>query len=311
MKLPAILDIDHKSYHGDDTGLGVPTLSRSVAEILTTQSPRHAWLSHPKLGGSNGKKASKAMQDGTANHDYLLGGGQEIVIVDAPDWRYRKEPSAGFTVADPGSLRKEIEASGKIAMLPKEHEELESSRVDIREALNRRFEKQGGWDAAIASMHRETTIVWEEEGCIWRCRLDLYEPSMGESWDLKFTVSADDEAIVRKMRRENSAFQAACYIAAMNAFVPQLAGRNLLRFLFIESAGTDCRFGRPSAALVHMAEDQRKRAMKKWRKCLESGKWPGYPERELIVEPASWQLAAALDKELAEGGEEPEWLKDV
>ncbi len=309
MKLPAILDISHTDYHKDAIpGLDVPTLSRSIAEVITTQSPLHGFRAHPRLGGKNGKKASAAMQEGSANHDWLLGGGQEIVIVDAPDWRYRKEPSAGFTVADPGALRKEIEASGKLAMLPKEAVELEASRAHIREALASRF---GDWEKATSGMLKESTLVWEEDGVIWRARLDLYAPTIGESWDLKFTVSADDEAIVRKMRRENAAFQAACYVAGMNALVPELAGRNLLKFLYIESSGTDCRFGRPSAALVHMAEDQRQRAMKKWRECLKSGKWPSYPERELIVEPASWQLAAALDKELSESGEEPEWLKDV
>lgn len=312
MKLPAILDLDFQSYHRDEIpGLDAKTLSRSIADIITTQSPLHGFKAHPRLGGGKGKKATKDMQDGTANHDWLLQGGQEIVIVDAPDWRLRKEPKPGFTVADPGTLKAEIEAAGKMALLPKELAELKESRREMQEALDRRFADQGGWEAVTAGMKKEATVVWEEEGCIWRCRLDLYEPPMGESWDLKFCYSADDESVVKKMRRENSAFQAVCYVAAMNALVPELAGRNVLRFLFIESAGTDCRFGRPSAPLLAVAEDQRKRAMKTWRTCLETGKWPGYSDKELIVEPASWQLAAALDKELAEGGEEPEWLKGI
>jgi hypothetical protein len=301
VKLPAILDISHELYHQDRLGLDVPTLSRSVAEILTTQSPLHAYRAHPKLGGKGGKKSTKDMDNGSVLHDYFLGSGPEIVVVDAPDWRKRKE-------FDPGPIRKEIEAAGKIAMLPKEVEELKRDRATIQEALDRRF---GGWEKYIEKRRRESTLVWEEEGVVWRIRLDLYEQSIGEAEDLKFTYSADDEAIVRKMRRENAAFQAACYVAGMNAMFPELAGRNMLRFLYIEFSGADCRFGRPSQALISMAEDQRQRAMKKWRTCLERNEWPGYPDRELVVEPASWQLAAALDKELSEGGDEPEWLKDV
>lgn len=312
MKLPAILDIGHMQYHADDTGLDVPTLSRSVADILTTQSPLHAYKAHAKLGAKgNGKKATKEMQDGSANHDWLLGGGQEIVIVDAPDWRMRKEPKDGFTVADPGALRTEIEAAGKLALLPKELAELKESRREMQEALDRRFADQGGWEAVTAGMRKESTIVWEEEGCIWRCRLDLYEPPMGEAWDLKFCYSADDESVVKKMRRENSAFQAVCYIAAMNALVPELAGRNALKFLFIESAGTDCRFGRPHSALLAKAESQRARAMKKWRTCLKSGIWPGYPDQELIVEAAAWELAAEFDKAVADGMPEPDFMQDL
>jgi hypothetical protein len=304
MRLPQLLlGVSHSHYHQDDCGTDTPTLSRSVAEVLLSQSPAHAYACHPKLGGKGGKLATKAMDKGTFLHDRFLGGGPEIVIVDAPDWRKRKEPAAGFTVADPGPTRDEAVAAGKLVMLPKElaqrtREEDSLRKLVLSHPAMVNFDK----------MAKEAVVVWADElGVVWRCRLDLFWQSHGVSWDLKFTESASEDAIDRAMRWGSHGLQCAVYESAMSALTPELVGRNELHFLFAEFGGLGCRAARPGPGKLQVAEDQRKRASKIWKKCLESGEWPGYPEQELIVEASSFEIQREMDRQIAEAGE-PAWM---
>lgn len=309
MRFPQLLlDVKHLAYHQDQLGLDVPTLSRSVAEVLLSQSPAHARACHPKMGGTGGKVASKSMDKGTLLHDRFLGGGPEIVIVDAPDWRKRKEPAAGYTVADPGPVRDEAVAAGKLVMLPKEM----AQRTKEEDSLRKLVLSHPAM-ANFDKMAKEAVIVWEDEnGVVWRCRLDLALFSHGEAWDLKFTENASDEAIDRAMRWGSHGLQCAVYQNAMDALTPELMGRNELHFLFAEFGGISCRTARPGPGKLKVADDQRRRASKIWKKCLETGEWPGYPTAELIVEATSFELSREMDRQISEAGDsaEPQWFTE-
>jgi hypothetical protein len=41
-----------------------------------------------------------------------------------------------------------------------------------------------------------------------------------------------------------------------------------------------------------MAEDKVRWSIKKWRECLDTGKWPGYPKRVCYAESRPWDFAA-------------------
>lgn len=79
-----ILNVSEAAYHADPCPS--PSLSQSIAHTLITQSPRHARLEHPRLGGQQ-RASTKAMDEGAILHKLLLGAGADFEMVVADDWR--------------------------------------------------------------------------------------------------------------------------------------------------------------------------------------------------------------------------------
>src|SRR5258708_36421550 len=114
--LARILNVTEAAYHSDPCVR--PSLSSSIAHTLVTQSPRHAWLEHPRLGGSKDSiaKRTKTMDEGQILHKLLLGAGAKFEMVVADDWRTNASKES----------RAAIEAGGKIAVLAKNFEKLKT-----------------------------------------------------------------------------------------------------------------------------------------------------------------------------------------
>lgn len=299
MRLPAILDIPHSLYHADDLGLDVATLSRTTAEVLTTKSPKHAWREHPRLGGKNGKVATKAMNIGTVMHDRLLGNGPPVEVIDADSWRTNAAKKQ----------REDAIENGSVPLLIGEFEKMAARESGIKESLSEFFGDD--WFGIVQEQEREPTIVWESSKVICRCRLDLFSRSNGTALDLKFTENASDAAVERAMRYGSHALQSSVYTEAMDVLTPEMAGRNTFDFLFVEiEPPYGVRLAAPGPAALSIAESQWRRALKLWKKCLESGKWPGYPKEKLIVEASSFQMSHEMDKAIASGTEEPDFMGD-
>jgi hypothetical protein len=106
-----ILNVSEAAYHADPCGS--PSLSQSIAHTLITQSPRHAWLEHPRLGGQQ-RVSSKVMDEGSILHKLLLGAGAQFEMVVADDWRTKAAKEA----------RDVIIAGGRIAILAHNFEKL-------------------------------------------------------------------------------------------------------------------------------------------------------------------------------------------
>lgn len=308
MRLPQLLlDVGHREYHLDLLGLDVPTLSRSIADILIRETPRHAHDAHPRLGGNGGKAATKAMDAGTLLHLQLLGQGPTVKVITGFDsWRTK----------DSKARRDEATAAGAFPLLEHQHEPLERLKAAILASLDEQFD---GWEEYIRGFKAEATAVWEEKpGVISRCRYDLVRP--GKAIDLKFCGSASDAKIQRAVQNGSHALQDVVYTSGMNALWPEWAGRNELEFIFIEAemdsskwknstSAHCCRAVGIEAPLRAIAETEWERAKKKWKECLESNEWPGYPKKKLFVGAASWQLRESLDREIAEVGE-PQWFTE-
>lgn len=59
-----------EAYHQDPAPQ--PSLSSSIAKILLDQSPRHAWLAHPKLNPNYVAEEDSRFDIGTAAHVMML-----------------------------------------------------------------------------------------------------------------------------------------------------------------------------------------------------------------------------------------------
>lgn len=98
-------------YHGDTPrmvdGVHVGSLSSSAGRRLLELAPAEwRWeQDHPET-----RQPTEAMELGSAVHTEVLGVGDPIVVVDAPDWKKKADQER----------RKEIRAAGGIPLLPKQ-----------------------------------------------------------------------------------------------------------------------------------------------------------------------------------------------
>ena len=85
---PGIYDLTAAEYHADPCV--APSLSSGVAWELLTRSPLHAWAKHPRLNPDFEPDHSAKFDLGTAAHTLILGKGDQIHVIDAPDYRTKE-----------------------------------------------------------------------------------------------------------------------------------------------------------------------------------------------------------------------------
>ena len=74
----------HADYHAD-VGSPVPSLSSSIANVLISRSPLHAWMAHPRLNPDwRPEPWNKRLDFGTFAHKLLLEGNEDAIAVIAP-----------------------------------------------------------------------------------------------------------------------------------------------------------------------------------------------------------------------------------
>lgn len=154
------LAVTEAAYHADPCSRA--SLSHSVAHTLITQSPRHAWLEHPKLGGGGERVSTRAMDEGSILHKLLLGEGAQLEMVVADDWRTKIAKES----------RDVILAAGKIPILAHNFEKLKTAAERLyKNAADQGFPFGGHSEVAIeftdfADQHQMDREV------LCRCRID-------------------------------------------------------------------------------------------------------------------------------------------
>lgn len=289
MSAQLLRDVSHADYHLDNLP-GAPHLSRSIALTLLTRSPRHAWCLHPKLGGQRQADDSEATDGGSLLHSLLLGEGPLVRVVEANDWRTKAAQQA----------RDQAREDGAIPILERHYATLLGTATALRERLL-------GLGYDFDFWEREVTITWVEEGVACKARLDLALLKAGRIADLKVTKLLTPGAFTRGIPNYGLDIQAHVYEQALAAVEPELAGRVRMEFLLLES--------RPpfEVAVVPIAESMRSLGRTRWahargiwRRCLESGQWPGYGVLAPVEAPA-WALTDAMVNAIEVS--EPDWMK--
>jgi hypothetical protein len=303
----AVYELTTNEYLNDEIpGVSVPTLSASIAKVLDTQSPRHAYARHPKLGGS-APRHTDATDEGTALHSMLLGAGREVVLVEC-EMEVEKAKGRG---ADKTPARREIvkpanyltnaAKARRDPFLAKDFDRLVKSARELRLAFQ---------DADISlEGDVEQTVLWVEtadDGTEVQCKgmLDLVDWSTGRILDLKKTENAHPDAIARHVDDWGYAIQQAAYVRGVEAVRPQLAGRVAkgFSFAFYELDPVLVTQRWLDGTYRQIGETRWRRAVNTWARCLRTGKWPGYPPGP--VAPPGWVMAREEARELAEGAQE-------
>lgn len=266
MKPGIYRDLDANTYHADPCE--VPSLNQSTAKVLLNQSEWHAWEQHPRLGGAS-HESSKAMDAGTIAHALLLGQPLDnIRVIDAADFRTN----------DAKQQRKDAYALGKTPVLEKEYAAIMKAVPVIQQRMSGL-----GYEFKGSS---ETTMIWNCEGTLHRCRADHLEEDDAFIIDLKSTADANPQALERLIITQDYHLQAAAEIEALETLRPELVGRVRFVDIFFELEEpywvVDVEH---SEAMLDLGRARWRRARKRWQECLDSNVWPGYKRETGKREP--------------------------
>jgi hypothetical protein len=277
-----VLDLTADQYHADATG-EVPTLSASIARILCAKTPAHAKAAHPRLNPNYERKVEDKFDVGTAMHSLLLQGVDLVHICHYDDWRK----------AEAREARDEARAHGRIPLLAKQWDEVARMLDAVRDQLNQ-------WPSSPKPLETgtpEQTIVWNEDGVMCRARLDWLSGDGLLIEDLKTTsASADPQAWAKTLYGMGADIQAAFYIRGVQAVYGHtfVDFRWLVAECFPPYAVSVVNLAPSALALANERVDY---AVETWRRCLESGEWPAYPQRVASVSPPAWVEAQWLERQ--------------
>lgn len=271
-----------EEYHSDlfcDT----PTLSASIANILISQSPAHAWARHPKNPDRVDEKPEDRFELGTVAHALLLQDEDLIEVIDAPDWRTK----------DAKTARDEARATGRVPLLPDQ-----AARVRAMvEAVRGQLAAHTATPPLFTDGKPEQTIVWDDDhGVTCRARLDFLHDDHRTIDDLKTTgASASPDKWTRTGYGIGIDVQVAMYVRG----VEKLTGITpVFRYVVCETyppyavSVVDLA---PSA--LELGRQKVQRAIDLWAVCVESGKWPAYDSRVASIEVPTWAEMAWLERE--------------
>lgn len=256
-------------YHDVDFGAYVSWDAANASTLAGfSKTPAHVLYDLQR----GGKKRTPSLDLGWLLHLAVLEPERfesEIVVPPKIDKRYKegKAAWAKFEAEHGGKQFVGIDAFGKVKAMAR--------NVLEHETAGEFFRGHG---------YNEVSILWEdnEHGVLCKARIDRVAP-IGE-WpivgDLKSAKDASRRAVERSIHMYGYDVQAAHYLAGLEAIVPIPAGNPFRRFVLfvVESEAPHCVacYELDDAALAEGAE-KRSRYIRKWRECVESGNWPGYP----------------------------------
>lgn len=266
-------------YHADQL-LPEPTLSSSLAKVLLSQSPLHAWTCHPRLNPEYESRDSKVFAFGRAAHRAILGAGDDYAVY--PPEVLDKRGNA--TTADAKAWEAEMRATGVTPI-----KQDDGDRIDAMASVMHRALKDVG--LTVDPDRSELTALGIVEDVACRCLVDNapIQTFRGRKvlLDLKTIEDASPESCIAAVERYAYDIQVAHYQDTWEAATGERRG---WIFAFQEkSPPYEVGFVRLHDAPGDEAdwlEDARSKAnyaRRQWAHCLSTGEWPGYPRQVAIV----------------------------
>jgi hypothetical protein len=278
------LELSSEQYHADDTG-DTPTLSASIATILTTKSPAHAYAAHPRLNPGYERKDEQKFALGTVAHALLLEGLDIAEVCHFDDWRSNAAKEA----------RDLARAHGRIPILAKHWR-------DVQEMVNAAGRQLAEFDldpVPFTDGTSEVCLTWEMEGVKCRALLDWVHTGGHHVSDYKSTsASAHPLAWAKTALSIGADVQVAMHsmgVEAVYGVVP--AWRYVVQETYAPYALSVVE---PDAQMVALGSDKVRAALKLWRECVASGVWPAYPATVTRISPPGWAAAQWLERDEAE-----------
>lgn len=271
--VPGIYEIDEVAYHSDPCE--VASLSASIAKVMLNQSPRHAWIAHPKLNPNYQPEESSRFDLGSIAHQlFLEGSDAKICVVEADDWRTKVAKEQ----------RDQARESGLLPILKKQEYHVRKM-ADAAHAFLAGSELKD----VMSDGKAEQSLAWQENNGIWcRSRLDWLTNDRNIILDLKTTDNAEPDTWGRRMVNMDYHLQAAFYMRG----VQFLTGASPTFVFLVQEleAPYACSLVGLSNSMIEIAHARVDRAIDQWKFCLERNEWPGYPNQICYIEPSSYVL---------------------
>lgn len=281
-----------------------PSLSSSIARKLVSESPRHAYSAHPRLGGHS-RAPTKAMNAGSVMHALLLDGGKDIVEIPYKDFKTKAAQVD----------RDQAIAEGRVPITSSDLAEARVVAAILRDKL--------AASQMVFDGETEIAALWEEtadDGTIVSCRAMFDHWSFARAMidDLKTSRTADPGRIARSVADDGYDIQAAAYNSAATKIHPELIGRVNVSFGFCELddpyATTVIERGR-AGSFYELGEMRWRRAINTWAWCTNNNRWPEYTsarvkhldlpayvmQRELDIQACGTDYAAAMRERTSAG----------
>ena len=299
-------DISDADYHGD-TLTAAPTLSSTIARLVINRSPLHAWTAHPRLNPDWEPVEKKTFDIGRAAHRAVLGKGGDYTAI--PESMLSSNGSTNTSAAK--SFIAECREQG---ITPLKATEVDKVEV-MAEKLKRRLTEYG---ITLDPAFSEMTAISEIDGVWCKARADnapenpIRIPGIPMPRkvliDFKTIEDASPDAARRSVENYGYDFQGCWYPEVWKAACGE--DRDML-FVFQEKSAPH------EVAIVHLLnepghsgdwfEDARAKTAASrahFGDCLNTGRWPGYPNGIITLEARSffrqaWQDRAAMISQIS------------
>ena len=263
---PGIYDLDDFSYQSDPCE--EISLRSSVAWKLVEKgsTPAHAAWNCPRLNPNFVEEEKREFDIGKAAHRLLLGKGNEFAIVHADNYLTKKAKKE----------RDEIREKGKTPLLEREATDVRAMVKSINQQIEGLIEA-GTIDVSPFDITTsEKVIVWRDQGVLCRAMLDGL--SIDSDIVSEFKTEGQSAALENwqwKARKLGYVFRLAFYRRGLEAlklaysphfhiFVGEKKPPYLLAFYRVDDE------------MIARENENVTKALKLWRRCLETNKWPGY-----------------------------------
>lgn len=276
--------IPAEQYHRDEVA-DRPSLSASLAHVLLSASPKHAWTCHPRLNPDYVVETDAKFDLGTVVHSLLLEGMSVMDIHAFPDWRTNAAKDAAEV----------SRAHGRIPLLSKHAH-------DVTQMVGAVADQLALMDidpVPLTDGLPEQTLVWEEAGVFCRSRVDWLHNDYSVICDVKTTSrSAHPDAFSRNLYGLGYDTKAAFYIRGVKA----LTGITpTFRWIVVETtAPYALSVVSPGPDVLALADAKVDRALSIWKRCLATDEWDGYPTSVCWAELPAWAESQWLDREARE-----------
>jgi len=288
---PGSYTISSQDYHADQV-CEKPCLSRSIIKDLVFSSPARAWFNHPRLNPLYTPDNGGGKFDiGSAVHSLILEGLDNIVIVDADDWRTKAAKE----------VRDQAWKEGKSPLLTAQYGQAKT----IADVVDRRILECG--ELGIKNLRTEgdaeLTYVWEEDGVWIKARPDWISKDRTLILDIKTTnQTANPIDIGKTIVNMGYDIQSVLYQRGVTAVT---GGKTpVFVFVLVEVDPPHlCSF----VILPNMAEitglQKVENGIHIWRACIQEDLWPGYPNKIVTANIPRWSYAQWEERNLIIGAD--------
>ena len=281
-----IARISAAEYHADPAPL--PSLSATLAKLLLTKSPRHAWFASQRLNPDWEPVDKKTFDIGRAAHRAVLGFGQDYVAV--PDELLSSNGAIGTKDA-----KAWVAAQREAGLTPLKAEDVEQIERMAEVAAERLAER----GIVLDPERSELCGVVQIDGVWCRAMFDnVPADPRAPIYDFKTCEDASPAACLRAVINYGYDLQAEHYRAVWKA----ITGEDR-PFVFVfqekpEPGPHEVTLIGLSGMFQDIATQRAARARRIWGECVTGNQWPGYPAGTHEVDPPAWLVERAYQEEI-------------